>query len=90
MDSAEVINIGREALWVAIMVGAPVLIVALLVGLIIGVLQAATSVQEMTLSFIPKLLAMTAAIAIFGEWQMTIMIDYFRRIFEKIQYLFMS
>lgn len=90
MDSAEVINIGREALWVAIMVGAPVLIVALLVGLIIGVLQAATSVQEMSLSFIPKLLAMAAAIAIFGEWQMTIMIDYFRRIFEKIQYLFMS
>ena len=90
MDTAEVINIGREALWIAAMTAAPILLVALLVGVVIGVLQAATSVQEMTLSFIPKLFAMTVALAIFGEWQLTLLVDYFRRMFEKVQYLFLS
>jgi flagellar biosynthesis protein FliQ len=89
MDTAEVINIGREALLIATMTAAPVLLIALIVGLVIGILQAATSVQEMTLSFIPKLFAMTVALAIFGEWQLTLMVDYFRRMFEKIQYMFL-
>ena len=58
METTEVIGIGREAIWTVIYVAGPVLIIALSVGLIIGVFQAATSIQEMTLTFAPKLLAM--------------------------------
>ena len=54
---------------------------------LIGTLQAATSIQEMTLSFIPKLAAMVLALVLFGEWQLAIMIDYFEVIFERIQTL---
>jgi flagellar biosynthetic protein FliQ len=71
------------------MVAAPLLGVALGVGLLVGILQAATSIQEMTLSFIPKLGAMIIALLLFGGWQIAIMVDFFRRIFERIPGLFM-
>ena len=67
METTEVIGIGREAIWTVIYVAGPVLIIALSVGLIIGVFQAATSIQEMTLSFIPKLAALVATLLIFGD-----------------------
>ena len=89
MDAAQVIDLGRESLWVAVMVAAPLLGVALAVGLFVGILQAATSIQEMTLSFIPKLGAMVLALAIFGSWQIAVMMDFIRRIFERIPELFM-
>lgn len=89
MDAAQVIDLGRESLWVAVMVAAPLLGVALAVGLFVGILQAATSIQEMTLSFIPKLGAMVLALAIFGSWQIATMVDFFRRIYERIPGLFM-
>jgi flagellar biosynthetic protein FliQ len=63
--------------------------VALIVGLAVGILQAATSIQEMTLSFIPKLGAMILALVIFGSWQIAVMVDFIRRIFERIPELFM-
>ena len=88
METALVVDLGREALWIAILVSAPLLGRALLVGLIIGILQAATSIQEMTLSFIPKLAFMVLALALFGNWQITLMVDYVRRIFERIPGLF--
>ncbi|MDG2502451.1 MAG: flagellar biosynthesis protein FliQ [Porticoccaceae bacterium] len=89
MDAAQVIDLGRESLWIAVMVAAPLLGVALAVGLLVGILQAATSIQEMTLSFIPKLGAMIIALVIFGGWQIAIMVDFFRSIFERIPELFM-
>jgi flagellar biosynthetic protein FliQ len=89
MDAAQVIDLGRESLWVAVMVAAPLLGVALAIGLFVGILQAATSIQEMTLSFIPKLGAMVLALAIFGSWQIATMVDFFRRIYERIPGLFM-
>tara|TARA_B110000046_G_scaffold186007_1_gene231287 strand:+ start:20431 stop:20700 length:270 start_codon:yes stop_codon:yes gene_type:complete len=89
MDAAQVIDLGRESLWIAVMVAAPLLGVALGVGLLVGILQAATSIQEMTLSFIPKLGAMIVALLLFGGWQIAIMVDFFRRIFERIPGLFM-
>lgn len=89
MDPAQVIDLGRESLWIAVLVAAPLLGVALAVGLAVGILQAATSIQEMTLSFIPKLGAMILALVIFGGWQIAIMVDFFRRIFERIPELFM-
>ena len=89
MDDAQVIDLGRESLWVAVMVATPLLGVALGVGLIIGIFQAATSIQEMTLSFIPKLGVMVLALIAFGSWQIAVMVDFFQRIFERIPTLFM-
>ena len=89
MDVSQVIDLGRESLWVAVMVATPLLGVALAVGLIIGIFQAATSIQEMTLSFIPKLGVMVLALIAFGSWQSAVMVDFFQRIFERIPALFM-
>ena len=89
MDVAQVIDLGRESLWAAVMVATPLLGVALGVGLIIGIFQAATSIQEMTLSFIPKLGVMVLALIAFGSWQIAVMVDFFQRIFERIPTLFM-
>jgi flagellar biosynthetic protein FliQ len=89
MDAAQVIDLGRESLWIAVMVAAPLLGVALAVGLLVGIIQAATSIQEMTLSFIPKLGAMILALVVFGGWQIAVMVEFFRSIFERIPELFM-
>jgi len=88
MDIATVIDLGREALWMTILVSAPFLGVALAAGLLIGVVQAATSVNEMTLSFIPKLAALAVVLVLTGGWQIGIMVDFTRRIFERIPQLF--
>jgi flagellar biosynthetic protein FliQ len=88
MDIAQVIDLGKESLWVAVMVAAPLLGVALGVGLIVGIFQAATSIQEMTLSFIPKLAVMVIALSIFGNWQLSVMVNFFQQIFERIPTLF--
>ena len=84
MDVAAVIDLGREALWMTVLVSAPLLGVALAAGLLIGVIQAATSINEMTLSFIPKLVAMLAALVIAGPWMIAFFVDYMRRLFEAI------
>lgn len=89
MDVAQVIDLGRESLWIAVLVAAPLLGTALAVGLIVGIFQAATSIQEMTLSFIPKLAIMVLALVIFGSWQIAVMVDFFSRIFERIPTLFL-
>ena len=88
MDIAQVIDLGKESLWVAVMVAAPLWGVALGVGLIVGIFQAATSIQEMTLSFIPKLAVMVIALIIFGNWQLSVMVNFFQQIFERIPTLF--
>ena len=88
MEVSAVVDLGREALWVAVLVSGPILGTALLVGILIGVLQAATSVQEMTLSFIPKLGAMILAMVLFGGWQLSILTEFFKSIFERIPSLF--
>tara|TARA_B100000214_G_scaffold369077_2_gene341566 strand:- start:263 stop:532 length:270 start_codon:yes stop_codon:yes gene_type:complete len=88
MEVSAVVDLGREALWVAVLVSGPILGTALLVGILIGVLQAATSVQEMTLSFIPKLGAMILAMVLFGGWQLNILTEFFKSIFERIPTLF--
>ena len=88
MDASTVIDLGRESLWVAVLVAAPLLGTALAVGLLVGILQAATSIQEMTLSFIPKLAVMGLALVLFGSWQISVMVDFIQRIFERIPTLF--
>lgn len=88
MDTALVIDLGRHAMWTAILVCAPLLLIALVVGLAIGVIQAATSVNEATLSFIPKLLALALALLLFGSWQLVTLVDFTRAIFQRIPTLF--
>lgn len=88
MDTAMVMDIARQTLWITILVSAPLLGAALGVGLLIGILQAATSINEMTLSFIPKLLAMAAALALAGSWQLATIVDFARGIFQRIPALF--
>lgn len=84
MDTVNVLSLGREAVWVVIAVAGPVLLAALAAGLIIGVLQAATSVQEMTLSFIPKLAVLAVALLIFGEYQLNTLVEFFASVFDRI------
>ncbi len=88
MDTAMVIDLARQALWAAVLVSAPLLGVALAVGLVIGIIQAATSINESTLSFIPKLIALALALLIFGSWQLVTLIDFTRSIFQRIPTLF--
>jgi flagellar biosynthetic protein FliQ len=88
MDTATVIDLSRHALWTVALVSAPLLLVALAVGLIIGIIQAATSINEMTLSFIPKLIAEALALLLFGGWMLTTLVDFTRSIFERIPTLF--
>lgn len=88
MDTATVIDLARQALWMTMLVSAPMLLVALVVGVVVGIFQAATSINEMTLSFIPKVVAMAAALAVVGSWQIGTLVDYFRKIFERIPGLF--
>jgi flagellar biosynthetic protein FliQ len=88
MEPTQAIGIGREAIWTVVYVAGPILITALALGLLIGVLQAATSIQEMTLSFIPKLMAVVAILMLFGDWQLLILTEFFLMIFERIPELF--
>jgi flagellar biosynthetic protein FliQ len=88
LDSALVIDMGREALWVSVLIAGPLLGIALAVGLIIGVIQAATSINEMTLSFIPKLVGLVLILIVFGSWQISVLVDFTRKIYERIPTLF--
>lgn len=88
MEIATVVDLGRSALWAVLIISAPLLLVALGVGLFIGVIQAATSINEMTLSFIPKLVIMGVTLALFGGWQLSMLVDYTRDIYKRIPALF--
>ena len=88
MDTAMVLDIARSALWVSVLVCAPLLAVALGVGLLIGVVQTSTSINEATLSFIPKLIAMALALLLFGSWQLGTLVDFTRGMFQRIPALF--
>ncbi|MCS6945918.1 MAG: flagellar biosynthesis protein FliQ [Sutterellaceae bacterium] len=84
MDAQAVLTLGQQALYVMVALAAPLLLTALVVGLVVSILQAATQINEMTLSFIPKLLAIVAALVIAGPWMLTFFVDYVRRLFESI------
>ena len=84
MTPETVIAIGEHALVITSIVAAPLLLSALVSGVVIGMLQAATQINEMTLSFIPKLLALVATIFVTGHWMLQTLIDYTRSLFESI------
>ena len=88
LDSALVVDLGRQALWMTMLISAPILGMGLVVGLTVGVFQAATSINEQTLSFIPKLVAMGVTLALAGGWMINTMVDYTRVLFGRIPTLF--
>ena len=88
MEIATVVDLGRSALWAVVLIASPMLVVALGVGLFIGVIQAATSINEATLSFIPKLIALGVSLALFGGWQLGMLVDYTRSIYQRIPAMF--
>ena len=88
MDTAMVVDLGRQALWMTMLISAPLLGVALVVGLVIGIFQAATSINEQTLSFIPKLVALGLTLAVLGGWMINTLVDYTRVLFGRIPTLF--
>jgi flagellar biosynthesis protein FliQ len=79
-----VLATGRQALELGLLLAAPLLLTALLVGVVVGLFQAATQINEMTLSFIPKMLAVSAAGVIAGPWMLRLLVDYTRQLFENI------
>jgi len=84
MTPESVMSIGRQAMEVTLMVSAPMLLVALVIGLIVSIFQAATQINETTLSFIPKLVGIFIALVVAGPWMLTIMLDYMRQLFSGI------
>ncbi len=84
MSEALIVSIAREAIWTAIQVAAPVMLVSLVVGLFISVFQAVTSINEATLAFAPKIVAVMVAIIIFFPWMMSYMSDFTREIYALI------
>lgn len=82
MDVA--VQLGRQALMMAFMISAPILITGLLVGIVISILQAATQVQEQTLAFVPKILAMTLALFIFMPWMLRTLVGFTRALIQNM------
>lgn len=84
MNEDVVLQVGREALYLIVSLAGPLLLSALAVGLLVGVLQAATQIQEQTLSFIPKLLALVVALIIMGPWLIASWTSYTQELFFRI------
>ncbi len=79
-----IMNIGRQAIEMMLILAGPLLLSALFIGLIISIFQAATQINEQTLSFIPKLVGIFLVLILAGPWMLQMMVDYIRRLFESI------
>ena len=84
MTPSTVIEIGRVAIEVTLLVSMPMFLAALVTGLVISIFQAATQINEMTLTFVPKLIAMFVTLVVAGPWMLTVLTDYMRRLCESI------
>ena len=84
MSPEEVVTVGRHALEMTLMLAAPLLLTALAVGLIVGIFQAATQINEMTLSFIPKLLVLAGALYFGGGWMLRVLVGYSEHLIKSI------
>ncbi|HGM6898064.1 TPA: flagellar biosynthesis protein FliQ [Serratia marcescens] len=84
MTPESVMALGTEAMKVALALAAPLLLAALISGLVVSLLQGATQINEMTLSFIPKILAVVATIIIAGPWMLNLLLDYMRTLFSNL------
>ena len=84
MTTQSELTIAQQALEVTVLISAPLLLTALAVGLLVSIFQAATQINEMTLSFIPKLLAMFGALILGGPWMLETLVDYIQRLYTSI------
>ena len=84
MNPETILSVGSRALEITLLIAAPLLLVALVTGLIVGAFQAATQINESTLSFIPKVVAMSLTLVIAGPWMLKILVSYTRELFESI------
>jgi flagellar biosynthesis protein FliQ len=84
MNPEMVMTIGQRALEITLLLAAPLLLVALVTGLLVGAFQAATQINEMTLSFIPKLLATALCLVVAGPWMLKVIVSYTRELIESI------
>jgi len=84
MTPETILDIGTKAVYITALLSAPPLLSALIIGLLVGMFQAATSINEMTLSFIPKLIVLAIAMTIAGPWMLETLISYTRQMFEDI------
>jgi flagellar biosynthesis protein FliQ len=84
MDVSMAVQIGQQALWISLLVSGPILVVGLIVGLLIGVFKAVTQIHEMTLTFIPKILAMVGVFLVLLPWMLIQLMDYTVNLFGMI------
>lgn len=84
MTDGFVIQVGRDALWTALLLAAPVLGLSLAVGLIVSVFQATTQINEQTLAFIPKIVVVLLAVVLFGPWMLSTMLDFTRHLYGQL------
>ncbi|HCB75165.1 MULTISPECIES: flagellar biosynthesis protein FliQ [Sphingomonas] len=84
MDAEYFLSVARQAMWILALASAPILLPALISGLILGMIQAATSIQEQTLSFVPKLIVVGVSLVIFGGMILGLLSDFTVSIFERI------
>lgn len=87
MTPGSVMEIGRQAIEVTLLMSAPMLLASLIVGLIVSIFQAATQINESTLQFVPKLVIMFVVLLLVGPWMLQYMMDYIQRLFESIPQL---
>lgn len=84
MDEAAILDIASKALWASAMVSAPILVTAMAVGLLVGLLQSVTQLQEATLTFVPKFIAVGVVIVVSGSWMLQTLIDFTRELFRMV------
>jgi flagellar biosynthetic protein FliQ len=84
MSQGDVINLARDAMMTVLMISAPMLGFGLLVGLIVSIFQATTQIQEATLAFVPKIIAVLIAFIVFGPWILNVIVDYTNRLLNSI------
>jgi len=87
MTPESVMTLGRHAMEITLMIAAPMLLVALIIGLVVSIFQAATQINEQTLSFIPKLVGIFVALVVAGPWMLAVILDYMREVFSGIPLL---
>jgi len=84
VDTATVMTLTHQAMKIVLYLAAPLLLTTLVVGLVVAIFQAATQINEMTLAFIPKLLAIAVVLALLGPWMMGLLVDYIQELFGRI------
>ena len=84
MNAQGVLTIGQQALHMLLIISAPVLLAVLVVGLVVSIFQAATQINEATLSFVPKIIAAVAVLALAGPWMLTTLVEYLQRTLQAI------